>query len=115
MKAGFRLLAILLLAAYAAAVAAQEQIKLFKIVTARDDIVIGLTADEMRQLGQGPEIDKLAQWLNSSGQITVWRYTVGRDQAGNLQQVPSQRVAVFKSDTLRIEPFSTPLPIAAPR
>ncbi len=114
MKACVRLIAFLLATTYGLAAAAQEQVKLFKIITAKDEIVIGLTGDELRALGAAPDIDKVAQWLNSSGQITVWRYVVGRDPGGNLQQTPSARVAVFKTDTLRIEPFATPLAIAAP-
>jgi hypothetical protein len=114
MKSLLRLLSIAVVAGYGFAAAAQEQVKLFKIVTAKDDIVIGLTADDVRTMGGAPELDKLAQWLNSAGQITVWRYAVGRDAGGNLQQTPSQRVAVFKNDTLRIEPFTSPLPVAAP-
>src|SRR5262249_43454825 len=114
MGACFRLLAILLLTGYAFAAAAQEQVKLFKIVTAKDEIIIGLTNDELRGLGPAADLDNLAQRLASAGQITVWQYVVGRDQGGNLQQAPRQRVAVFKTDTLRIEPYTSPLPVVPP-
>src|SRR5262245_19449826 len=78
MKACLRLLAFVLVVGFAGAAAAQEQVKLFKIITAKDEIVIGLTGDELRKLGPAPDLDNLAQWLASSGHITVWQYAVGR-------------------------------------
>ncbi len=93
---------------------AEDSVKLFRIVTAKDEIVIGLTADDVTKLGSGPVLDNLAKSLASQGQMTVWRYAVRKDASGTLQQAPYQRVAVFKTDTLRIEPYATPLPIIAP-
>lgn len=108
------LLATALLAGTSLVAAAQEQIKLFKVVSPKDEVVIGLTNDELRAMGPRPDIDNLAQTLVSNGQITAWQYAVGRDQGGNLQQTPQKRIAILKNDTLRIEPMTSPLPVAAP-
>lgn len=101
----------LLIAAQAVSAVAQDTVKLFKIITPKDEVVIGLTGDELRALGPGPELDNLAKHLVSDGQMTVWRYAVRKDPSGNLQQAPLQRIAIFKTDTLRIEAYSTPFPI----
>jgi hypothetical protein len=93
---------------------AQEQIKLFKVVGQKDEIVIGLSADELRKFGPRPDLDNLAEHLASAGQMTVWQYAPRKDQSGTLQQVPLRRIAIFRNDTLRIEPYTTPLPVVTP-
>jgi hypothetical protein len=107
-------LALLLTMGYTISAAAQEQMKLFKIVSPKDEVIIGVTSDELRGFGSATDLDNLAQHLASTGQMTVWQYAVRKDQSGNLQQAPLKRIAVFKSDLLRIEPYTTPLPIVAP-
>ncbi len=106
-------LAIILLFGWSAT--AQEKPRLFKLVTSKDEVVIGLTAAELQKLGSGPELDRLAKHLAAEGQMTVWQYAVRKDSAGNLQQAPLRRVAIFRNDTLRIEPYATPLPVVAPQ
>jgi hypothetical protein len=105
-------LALVLLVGWNAA--AQERIRLFKLVSTKDEVVIGLTPGEMRQLGTGPELDLLAKRLAAEGQMTVWQYAVRKDGAGNLQQAPLRRIAIFRNDAVRIEPYTTPLPVMAP-
>lgn len=95
-------------------VLSQEQMKLFKVVSQKDEVVIGLTADELRSFGPLPDIDNLAQHLASAGEMTVWQYSVRKDQSGNLQQAPLRRIAIFRNDTLRIEPYASPLPVVNP-
>ena len=47
--------------------------------------------------------------------MTVWQYAVRKGGDGELQQAPLRRIAVFKSDTLRIEPYNpAPLKIVPP-
>jgi hypothetical protein len=96
------------------AVMADGQVKLFKFVTAKDEVIVGITADELQKLGTGPELDNLAHHIAESGEMTIWQYAVRHDPSGNLQQAPLKRIAVFKNDTLRIEPYSSPLPVVAP-
>jgi hypothetical protein len=94
---------------------AQEAVKLFKVITSKDEITIGVTADELAGMGPGEDVRVLAQRLVAAGQITVWQYAVGRDAAGNLQMNPLRRVAIMKNDSLRIEPASTTYKIAPPK
>jgi len=107
--------AVLSLAGIGAAPAvAQEKagIKLFKMVTAKDEVVIGLSEEELRSFGPRPDVDNLAERLVSAGQITAWQYAVKKAADGSLVQAPLRRIAVLKSDTLRIEPYN-PAPLKA--
>ena len=88
-----------------AALAQEAPVKLFKVITAKDEVTIGLT-------DPGVTVENLAQRLVSAGQMTVWQYAVQRASDGTTVQAPLRQVAVFKSDTLRIEPYN-PAPLKA--
>ena len=49
----------------AARVLSQDQIKLFKVVGPKDEVIIGLTADELRGFGPLPDLDNLARHLST--------------------------------------------------
>jgi hypothetical protein len=107
--------ALTLMVAVAMPAQAQSAVKLFKMITAKDDIVIGLTDEELRSFGPRADLENLADRLASAGQLTVWQYAVTRGADGSLVQGPLRRVAVFKSDTLRIEPYNpAPLKVMPP-
>ena len=91
---------------------AAEGVKLFRIVTPRDEIVVGMTDRELS--GEGSDLARLAARMKSAGQLEVWRYAVRKAANGDLEQAPSTRVMLIWSNTLRIEPYSTPLKIVAP-
>jgi hypothetical protein len=107
--------AVLSLAGIGTALAvAQEKarFKLFKMITAKDEIVIGLSEEELRSFGPRADVDNLAERLVSAGQIAAWQYAVKKAADGSLVQAPLRRIAILKSDTLRIEPFN-PAPLKA--
>lgn len=97
----------------APAAQAQESVKLFKIVSPKDEIVVGVT-DKDLGAGEGSELAKLADKMKSAGQMEVWRYAVRKADNGDLQQGPSGRVMIIYSDTLRIEPYASPLKVLPP-
>jgi hypothetical protein len=106
---------LLALGVTAAGAAAQEKkMKLFKVVSQRDETVIGLKEEELRAFGPSGDLDNLAQRLGTAGMIVVWQYAPKKGSDGQLQQAPAQRIAVFASGISRIEPYTTPLPIIAP-
>jgi hypothetical protein len=113
-RTGLALAAMLALAFGLAPIALAQvaTVKLFKIVTAKDEIEIGVTDEELRSFGAGPDIDVLAKKLVDGGRMTVWQYAVQRAADGSTVHAPLRRVAVFKTDTLRIEPFN-PAPLKA--
>ena len=109
------LLAAVLIASNVIGAAAEEQMKLFKLVSPKDEVVVGLSADELRGFGPAADIDNFAAHLATAGEMSVWQYAVRKDQSGALQQAPLRRIAVFKNDTVRIEPYTSPLPVVAPQ
>ena len=109
--------AALFAASFAATAAAQGggDVKLFKVITSRDEIVIGVTAKELEALAGGAEVERLAKRLDDAGQMTFWQYATRKNATtGDLQQAPLRKVAVLKSEALRIEPYATPLAILPP-
>ena len=103
------------LAAMAAAAEDAAPVKLFKMITSKDEVVIGLTNDELRSFGPKPDVENLADHLISAGQITAWQYAVKKTPDGTSVEAPLRRIAVLKSDTLRIEPYNAaPLKVLPP-
>jgi hypothetical protein len=82
---------------------AQSVPTLFKIVSPKDEVVIAAV---------GLDLDALAKRLVADGQITVWQYSVHKAANGDLEQAPLRRVAILRQDTLRIEPYTSPLKVA---
>jgi hypothetical protein len=104
--------AALLLAA--APAAAQAPVELFRIITVRDAVVVGATPAELAAMGRGAPLDVLAARLQAAGQVSLWAYASGRAPDGSLRLNPTGRVAIFRTDTLRIEPYAPALPVAPP-
>lgn len=107
-------LGLLAVGVAASAKAAEPDVRLFRVVTTRDTITIGLTASEMAALGQGEAVSLIAQTLQRSGQITVWQYVSGRAADGSLAWRPQARIAVLRADSLRVEPYAPAIPVLAP-
>lgn len=96
--------------------AQSPSVQLFKLITVKDEITIGVTATEAAAFGSGPTLDALATVLNRQGQVTVWQYAVRKGADGALEQAPLRRVAIFKADSLRLEPLNpAPLKVIAPK
>ena len=89
---------------------AAETVSLFKVVTTRDEIVIGLNDGELAQLDR-MDAGGVAKLLVGKGSISVWQYAVRKNATGDLEQAPLRKIALISNDSLRIEPFTTPLKI----
>jgi hypothetical protein len=90
----------------------QAQTTLFKVVTEKDEIIIGLNSQELQSIG-GAEKNAggIARALVDKKTLTVWRYSVGKSAAGDLQVVPLHQIGLLASQSLRVEPYSSPLPV----
>ncbi|MBI5261332.1 MAG: hypothetical protein HY852_05875 [Bradyrhizobium sp.] len=87
---------------------AQEvKMNLFKIITVKDEIVIGLSAEELKSLG-GNDASAVAHALAQKGDLTVWQYNVHRGANGELQQAPTAKIGLLANSSLRVEPYTTP-------
>ena len=92
----------------------EAKMKLFKIVSMRDETVIGVKSEDLRNFGKSGDLENLAQHMSTVGQMVVWQYAAKKGTDGQLQQAPAQRIAVFASGISRIEPYATPLPVVMP-
>jgi hypothetical protein len=102
--------AVLMLAGASAARADENKTDLFKVVTVKDEIIIGLSADELKALG-GPDASAVAHALAQKGDLTVWQYNVHRGPNGDMQQAPTAKIGLLANSSLRVEPYSTPYAI----
>ena len=104
-------LAVLLLSTVpgpiAPALAEDSKTSLFKIVTVKDEIVIGLSTDELKALG-GTDASAVAHALAQKGDMAVWQYNVHRGANGELQQAPTAKIGLIANSSLRVEPYTTP-------
>jgi hypothetical protein len=107
-------LAVLLLSTapglIAPALAEDSKTSLFKIVTVKDEIVIGLSTDELKALG-GTDASAVAHALAQKGDMAVWQYNVHRGANGELQQAPTAKIGLIANSSLRVEPYTTPYAI----
>ena len=87
---------------------------LFRVVTMREDVLLGLTPAELESLGIGPEVERLARRIATEGQLTAWRYVVSRASDGGMRLVTRHRVAVLRQDALMVEPYAATLPVSPP-
>lgn len=83
---------------------------LFKVVTVRDDIVIGLDQSELARIG-GSDAGAVARALARQGELAVWQYGVRRGPDNVPLQVPTRKIGLLANASLRVEPFSTPYAI----
>ena len=88
---------------------AADNISLFKVITAKDEIVIGLSAGELAQM-EG-NAGGVAKTLVAKGSLSVWRYAVRKAANGDLEQAPLHKVGLISTESLRIEPYATPLKV----
>jgi hypothetical protein len=89
---------------------AADKVSLFKVITTKDEIVIGLSDAELSQM-DGHDAGGVAKMLIGKGTLSVWQYAVRHGQSGDLEQAPLRKVALISNDSLRIEPYSSPLKV----
>ena len=87
--------------------AQETKINLFKIITVKDEIVVGLSTEELQALG-GIDASAVAHALAQKGDLTVWQYNVHRGPNGELQQAPTAKIGLLANASLRVEPYTTP-------
>jgi hypothetical protein len=90
----------------------QPVTSLFKIISVKDEIVIGLDAAELSALG-GNDAGAVAKALVSKGTLSVWQYATRKAENGDLEQAPRAKIGLIAHDSLRVEPYKTPLKIVA--
>lgn len=84
---------------------AQSKVHLFTVVSARDEIVIGLSETEIPALAGRTRVTVVADLLASDGRLSAWRYGPARGEDGVIRQIPVHLVAIFAAGTIRLEPY----------
>jgi hypothetical protein len=102
--AGFIMESIVVQPAFAA-----DKVSLFKVITAKDEIVIGLPDGELSQMDGNA--GGVAKALVAKGSLSVWQYAVRKGATGDLEQAPLHKIGLISSDALRVEPYPTPLKV----
>lgn len=89
---------------------AADKVFLFKVITARDEITIGIPDDELAQV-DGKNAGGIAKMLVAKGSMSLWQYAVHKSNTGDLEWVPLHQIGIIASESLRIEPYATPLKV----
>ena len=83
---------------------------MFKVVTVKDEIIVGLSDAELSALG-GNDAGAIAKGIASKGTLTVWRYASKKAANGDLQMAPLDKVGLLANSSLRVEPYKSPLKV----
>jgi hypothetical protein len=89
---------------------AADKVSLFKVITTRDEIVIGLSEGDLAQV-EGQNAGGIAKLLVAKGSMSAWQYAVRKSAAGDLEQAPLHKIGLIAKDSLRVEPYATPLKV----
>src|SRR5882757_1147931 len=89
---------------------AADKVSLFKVITAKDEIVIGISEDELAQV-EGRNAAGIAKMLVAKGSMSAWQYAVRKSAGGDLEQAPLHKIGLIARDSLRVEPYATPLKV----
>src|SRR5258708_19253686 len=87
---------------------AADKVSLFKVITTKDEVVIGLSDDELAQV-DGKNAGGIAKMLVAKGSMSVWQYAVHKSASGDLEQAPLHKVGLIATESLRVEPYASPL------
>jgi hypothetical protein len=85
----------------------------FKVVTVKDEVVIGLNTQELQALG-GPEkapAGVVASALAGRKELTVWQYAVRKAANGDSEMAPLHQIGLLPHESLRVVPYSTPFAV----
>ncbi|WFU18073.1 hypothetical protein [Bradyrhizobium sp. CB3481] len=107
---GFGLAAFLMESLVIQPALAADKISLFKVITTRDEIVIGISEADLAQI-EGQNAGGVAKALVAKGSMSVWQYAVRKSATGDLEQSPLHKIGLIASDSLRVEPYATPLKV----
>jgi hypothetical protein len=89
---------------------AADKVSLFKVITTKDEVVIGLSDDELIEV-DGKNAGGIAKMLVAKGSMSVWQYAVHKSASGDLEQAPLHRIGLIATDSLRVEPYVSPLKV----
>ena len=81
---------------------------LLKIVTVKDEIVVGLNDAELKELGG--DAGGIAKAIAAKGSLTLWQYAVTQKD-GTRMVAPRGKIGVLANTSLRVEPYKQPFKV----
>ena len=81
---------------------------LFKIVTVKDEIVVGLNDAELKDFGG--DAGGIAKAIAAKGALSLWQYAVTQKD-GERMVAPHQKIGVLANASLRVEPYKQPFKV----
>ena len=102
--AGLIMESIVIQPAYAA-----EKVSLFKVITSKDEVLIGIPEGELAKMDG--TLGGVAKTLVANGSLSVWQYAVHKSASGDLEQAPLHKIGLIAKDSLRVEPYASPLKV----
>ena len=82
---------------------------LFKVITVKDEIVVGLNDAELKDMGG--DAAGIARVLAAKGTLSVWQYSVKQVQDGERQMAPLHKVGLLSHNSVRVEPYKQPFKV----
>lgn len=81
---------------------------LFKIVTVKDDIIVGLNDAELKEFGG--DAGGIAKAIAAKGSVTLWQYSVAQKD-GERVVAPRLKTGVLANSSLRVERYTQPFKV----
>lgn len=82
---------------------------LFRIVTVKDEIIVGLNDAELKELGG--DAGGIAKAIAAKGSLSLWQYAVTQGKDGERVVAPRQKIGVLANASLRVEPYKQPFKV----
>jgi hypothetical protein len=74
---------------------AADKVSLFKVITAKDEIVIGISEADLAQM-EGQNAGGVAKMLVAKGSMSAWQYAVRKSAGGDLEQAPLHKIGLIE-------------------
>jgi hypothetical protein len=91
--------------------AQSADVALFKVVTVKDEILVGMPRAELASLGG--DAGAIARTLVGRGAMTLTRFAIRKSATGDLEIAPSSEIAILAHASIRIEPYAASLNVVA--
>jgi hypothetical protein len=82
---------------------------LFKIVTVKDEVIIGLNDAELAELGG--DAGGIAKEIAAKGTLSVWQYGQRFAAGGEREMAPVAKIGLLANNSLRVEPYKQPFKV----
>ena len=82
---------------------------LFKIVTVKDEVIVGLNVAELSELGG--DAGAIAKAIASKGSLSLWQYGQKHAADGERQMAPVAKIGLLSNNSLRVEPYKQPFKV----